>query len=1158
MVLGLRSKNKKNSSVHVDYIIHIQEIKPWPPSQSLKSLRSVVLHWENGDRNSGTTSIVTPNLGSSAAEGKIEFNESFKLEVTFLKEGSSKGNDKGAFQKNLLEFNLYEPRRDKSKGQHLGSALIDLAEHGIVKNTVNTSIPVNSKRSFRNTALPMLYVKIHPVDNGSVGSSSRESLSKEVSLDKDGKESVSDLMTEEYAEEAEIASFTDDDVSSHSSLDNLSSAVAANAAHSTCDVEENVPETVKKNGGGCDDESNSSLASGPPKVESQVTNASHMMDVADQNGILPESLSVCSLSNTKSLEEINVDPKSPRESSMPAIEKSDNPSMTSSPLLIHEAAEKDVSSSRTEEVGERNPLIQEVEEKLIDCGGREDILEDHPHKEDTSDITDIVESSNSAFQTKQSNMSEDEQNLEQDGKLQESRNNSEEAANNDGAGFMFKETEIELPVRAKVVENSLSGNQNVIDALQGPIITTVASLEQNSVTEQHSFKQNNGKVVENHLSGNQNVTDALEGPIITTLASSEQNSVTQQHNFKQNNGTISTDLAISSRRSLGEKLSGTFTSERMRTMRLSVRSPPHLIGSIPYKEDVKEIDIQEDICDTSTNSSTDDGRDDNESTSSGSSKVKHVSRVNGRGFSSNKVHELELRVKLLEAELREAAAIEIGLYSIVAEHGSSAHKVHTPARRLSRLYNHASRQWSTERRASAARSIVSGLALAAKACGNDVSRLTFWLSNSILLRAIVTETTKYPDIRKSSSMHFTNNGSLKLPKTKSSPLKWESISRKNEKFSLSEEFGDWEDPDTFVSALEKIETWMFSRTVESVWWQTLAPCMQSGTEGSEQQLGSYSAKNYARTPSMGDQQQANFSVEIWNKAFKDASERLCPLRSEGLECGCLPMLVRLVMEQCVARLDVAMFNAILRKSDDEIPTDPVSDPIGDPKVLPTPTGELSFGSGAQLKNAVGNWSRWLTDLFGMDIDEDPTNETNQDDRISIAASFKSFHLLNALSDLLMLPKDMLLEESIRKEVCPAFSSSMIKHVLDIFLPDEFCPEPIPNAVLEALESEEYLESNQEEIRNIPCNASPIIYCPPSVTSIKNIVGEIRSTSLLRRSGSSVIRKCHTSDDELEELDSPLASIIIDKSPTPKFETKGNGNSCAIRYQLLREVWKGDN
>lgn len=59
-----------------------------------------------------------------------------------------------------------------------------------------------------------------------------------------------------------------------------------------------------------------------------------------------------------------------------------------------------------------------------------------------------------------------------------------------------------------------------------------------------------------------------------------------------------------------------------------------------------------------------------------------------------------------------------------------------------------------------------------------------------------------------------------------------------------------------------------------------------------------------------------------------------------------------VMEQLVNRLDVAMFNAILRESDEEMPTDPMSDPISDTKVLPIPAGKSGFGAGAQLKNVV--------------------------------------------------------------------------------------------------------------------------------------------------------------------------------------------------------------
>lgn len=94
-------------------------------------------------------------------------------------------------------------------------------------------------------------------------------------------------------------------------------------------------------------------------------------------------------------------------------------------------------------------------------------------------------------------------------------------------------------------------------------------------------------------------------------------------------------------------------------------------------------------------------------------------------LSDNRVQYLEQRIKILEGELREAAAIEVSLYSVVAEHGSSTKKVHAPARRLSRLYFHANKQSPKSGRGSAAKSIVSGLVLVAKACGNDVPRYVF-------------------------------------------------------------------------------------------------------------------------------------------------------------------------------------------------------------------------------------------------------------------------------------------------------------------------------------------------------------------------------------------------------------------------------------------------
>ena len=34
-------------------------------------------------------------------------------------------------------------------------------------------------------------------------------------------------------------------------------------------------------------------------------------------------------------------------------------------------------------------------------------------------------------------------------------------------------------------------------------------------------------------------------------------------------------------------------------------------------------------------------------------------------------------------------------------------------------------------------------------------------------------------------------------------------------------FGNWEDSQVFTSALEKVEAWIFSRIVESIWWQVM-------------------------------------------------------------------------------------------------------------------------------------------------------------------------------------------------------------------------------------------------------------------------------------------------------------------------------------------------
>jgi len=61
-----------------------------------------------------------------------------------------------------------------------------------------------------------------------------------------------------------------------------------------------------------------------------------------------------------------------------------------------------------------------------------------------------------------------------------------------------------------------------------------------------------------------------------------------------------------------------------------------------------------------------------------------------------------------------------------------------------------------------------------------------------------------------------------------------------------------------------------------------------------------------RRSRVGDQDQGSFSIYLWKRAFKDACERLCPLRTGGHECGCLAVIARLVQ----FKVDISRCNVL--------------------------------------------------------------------------------------------------------------------------------------------------------------------------------------------------------------------------------------------------------
>lgn len=94
---------------------------------------------------------------------------------------------------------------------------------------------------------------------------------------------------------------------------------------------------------------------------------------------------------------------------------------------------------------------------------------------------------------------------------------------------------------------------------------------------------------------------------------------------------------------------------------------------------------------------------------------------------------------------------------------------------------------------------------------------------------------------------------------------------------------------------------------------------------------------------------------------------------------------------------------------------------------------------------------------------------------------------------------------------------------------------------------------------------PVIYTPPSSGFVRLWIGEPPGAAQWGKSTSSLLRKGYTSDDELEEFQTPLA--WLKDSPNTRHGSASYGSDftfdttnaqeetgTAGRYQLLKEVW----
>ena len=100
----------------------------------------------------------------------------------------------------------------------------------------------------------------------------------------------------------------------------------------------------------------------------------------------------------------------------------------------------------------------------------------------------------------------------------------------------------------------------------------------------------------------------------------------------------------------------------------------------------------------------------------------------------------------------------------------------------------------------------------------------------------------------------------------------------------------------------------------------------------------------------------------------------------------------------------------------------------------------------------------------------------------------------------------------------------------------------------------------EDVSVVP--VPPVVYSPPSSEFVTLWIGEHSGADQWGKANSSLLRKGHTSDDELDEFQTPLS--WLKESPntrqssmsarSPDLDPAGGSGVHARRYWLLKEVW----
>ncbi|KXZ47522.1 hypothetical protein GPECTOR_34g681 [Gonium pectorale] len=392
-----------------------------------------------------------------------------------------------------------------------------------------------------------------------------------------------------------------------------------------------------------------------------------------------------------------------------------------------------------------------------------------------------------------------------------------------------------------------------------------------------------------------------------------------------------------------------------------------------------------------------------------------------------------------------------------------------------------------------------------------------------------------------------------------------------------------------VPELRRLERAVFDDLLGRMWEKVLLPTAlgtavgRVGTAGSAAAAGATAARPAPAPVTKRAQQEA--AIKKWFEALEAVSAALS--RQVGAAGGAAStggstpthgwaqaaagpvghcaLLRQQVLLQCLKRVDLLLFAHLLGGAETPGVNDLLADydphgalaassgpagPAGSSPIphlddgsLPFARGVLTFGGGMSVKMTVTRLQQWAAGQPALGGNGSGSAAAAADAAAMASGADRGgagggagglpvptgplFPLLRAAADLLMMPKELLLDRAVRLDVGAALSMRTVLHILKRFQPDEFAPDSISPAILESLREESAMP--QMNLRSAAADMHSGYAPPPDAAVLRSVEAGVEPG----------LEYEADSEDELEEL----AQVVSKSSATGA----GAGSSSAEEW-----------